>query len=99
MSFDPVAYAQSELAPLLRALCALAETSEQTGQQRFFASVLAGIEQARDGEDLADPFMQLSMSAFMGFLYDSATALLLDQLLGRAQRLAESLALDEAQRQ
>ena len=99
MPFDPVAYAQTELAPLLRALCALAESSEQTEQQRFFASVLAGIERARDGEDLADPFMQLSMSAFMGFLYDSATALLLDQLLAKAQLLAESLSLDDAQRQ
>jgi hypothetical protein len=99
MSFDPVAYAQAEIAPLLRALCALAETSEQIEQQRFFASILKGVERARDGEDLADPFMQLSMSAFMGFLYDSATALLLDQLLAKAQLLAESLSLDDSQRQ
>lgn len=99
MPFDPVAYAREELAPLLRALTALAESSAQAEQQRFFASILAGIEHAREGEDLADPFMQLSMSAFMGFRYDSAAALLLDQLLAKAQLLSESLSLDESQLQ
>jgi hypothetical protein len=96
--FDPVRHANEELAPLLRALVQLSESSEEPDQGRFFAGILAGIERAVEGEDLADPFMQLSMSAFMGFRYDSAAALLLDRLLGKTQQLAESLSIDDSQR-
>lgn len=97
MSFDPVAYARKELVPLLRALCALAESSERPDQQRFFAAILAGIERARDGVDLAEPFMELSMSAFMGFRFDASTAMLLDELLAKAQDLTEVLSIDESE--
>lgn len=97
MSFDPVAYAREELVPLLRALCALSESASSPDQQRFFTAILAGIERARDGVDLAEPFMELSMSAFMGFRYDSASAMLLDELLAKAQQLTEVLSLDDAE--
>jgi hypothetical protein len=97
MSFDPVVYANQELAPLLKGLCQLAESDRAMDQQRFFASVLAGVEGASQAEDLADPFMQLSMSAFMGFAFSAPTALLLDELLEKAQLLSESLSLDDSQ--
>jgi hypothetical protein len=98
MAFDPLTYAHDELVPLLRALCTLAETEQAPDQQHFFASVLAGIECASEAEDLADPFMQLSMSAFMGFGFSAATALLLDQLLEKAQLLSEALSIDASDR-
>lgn len=97
MEFDPVGYANEELAPLLRALCVLVQQEQHADQRGFFASVLAGVENASEGEDLADPFMQLSMSAFMGFEFSAAAAMLLDQILAKAQLLTESLALDESQ--
>jgi hypothetical protein len=97
MSFDPVAYARDDLVPLLRALCSLAESDAKADQQRFFAAILAGIERARDGVDLAEPFMELSMSAFMGFRFDGATAMLLDELLVKAQALTEVLSIDESE--
>jgi hypothetical protein len=96
MSFDPVAYAREELVPLLRALCVLAESSARPDQERFFAAILAGIECARDGVDLAEPFMELSTSAFRGFRFDSASAMLLDDLLAKAQDLTEVLSVDES---
>lgn len=92
--FDAVRYANEELAPLLHALVELTGEGEHTDQQSFFASILSGVENAREAEDLADPFMQLSMSAFMGFSFSAPTAMLLDQLLARAQNLTESLSID-----
>ena len=89
-----MSYAKEELVPLLRALISLAEQEEETGQSRFFASILGGVEHAKEGEDLADPFMQLSMSAFSGFAFSPSVGMLLDQLLAKAQRLSESLSLD-----
>jgi hypothetical protein len=97
VTFDPVAYAREELVPLLRALCSLAESGTKPDEQRFFAVILAGIEHARDGVDLAEPFMALSTSAFMGFRFDGATAMLLDELLAKAQSLTEVLSIDEAE--
>ena len=99
MAFDPVDYAREELVPLLRALCDLAESGAKPDQQRFFAAILAGVERARDGVDLAEPFMALSTSAFMGFRFDAATAMLLDELLGKAQGLTEVLSIDDAELQ
>lgn len=94
MEFDPIEYANEELAPLLRALCVLVRQEDHADQGGFFASVLAGVENADEGGDLADPFMQLSMSAFMGFEFSPAAAMLLDQILAKAQLLTESLSLD-----
>lgn len=93
MAFDPVLYANEELVPLLQVLCQLADEEEAADQRRFFASVLSGLECASEAEDLADPFMQLSMAAFLGFELSPATALLLDRLLEKAKRLTEALSL------
>ena len=96
MSFDPVSYAKSELAPMLEALVLLVEQDALDAEHRFFSSVLRGIEQASEAEDLVDPFMQLSMSAFSGFQLDPPVAMLLDQVLAKAQRLSEALSLEES---
>lgn len=92
--FDAVHYAQEELAALLRSIVELLEQDGNVDQERFFASILSGVENAREAEDLADPFMQLSMSAFMGFAFSAPVAMLLDRLLANAQNLTESLSLD-----
>lgn len=97
MAFDPVDYANEELAPLLKALIVLAEEEERSDQVRFFSAALAGVENAKDGADLADPFMQLSMSAFSGFEFSPSVSMLLDQALAKAQRLSESLSLDPSE--
>lgn len=99
MEFDPVTYAREDLVPMLRALCDLAESGAKPDQRRFFAAILSGIEGARDAVDLAEPFMALSSSAFMGFRFDVATAMLLDELIAKAQGLTEVLSIDEAELQ
>lgn len=95
MEFDPPAYAREELVPLLVSLCELVESESKEDQARFFRGLLAGVERARDAEDLADPLMQLSTSAFLGFAYSAHAALLLDLVLEKAQLLTEALSVDE----
>ena len=95
MQFDPVHVAHSELAPLLRALVTLLDG--QPAPQEFFQRILDGVEAAREGADLAGPFMELSTSAFLGFQFDAATTLLLDRTLDQAQQLAHSLAAEEGE--
>jgi hypothetical protein len=97
LAFDPVSYSTEELVPLIRALISLAEQEGEMGQSRFFTSILGGLENATEGEDLADPFMQLTMSAFSGFAFSPAVGMLLDQLLAKAQRLSEVLSLDSSE--
>jgi len=92
---DATTQARAEMAPLLRSLCDLVEAEGERDQHGFFAGILQGIENARDPEDLADPFMALSTSAFLGFDYGPLTALLLDQVLVAAQRLTMTLSASD----
>ena len=98
MSFDPVEHAREQIAPLLRALVYAVEEEGRDDQARFFGAIQKGVERARDGTDLAEPFMELSMSAFVGFDYSPSTAMLLDQILLQAQQLSEVLSLEDADR-
>lgn len=92
--FDPVQYAHQELVPLLDALCQLAAVETAEDQERFFSAILRGVESASDATDLAEPFMELSMSAFVGFQFSPPVAMILDSLLEKAQHLTEALSLD-----
>ncbi len=86
--------AHDEMLPLLRRLVELATEAHQTDQAAFFSAIARGIEHATDAEDLAEPFMGLSTSAFQGFAFAPATAVLLDQVLARAQQLSHTLSAE-----
>jgi hypothetical protein len=92
---DAISQARAEMLPLLRSLCDLVEAEGDRDQHGFFSGILQGIESASDPEDLADPFMALSTSAFLGFDYGPLTALLLDQVLIAAQRLTMTLSASD----
>jgi hypothetical protein len=92
--FDPVDFAKREIVPLLEQLCQATEAADAPDQHAFFARILASLRQARDAEDLAPPFMDLSTSAFLGFSYAPGTVWLLDEVLEKAQRLSESLSIE-----
>lgn len=79
---------------MLSAILALLEREDQPDQKVFFSAIRRSIESARESDDLVDPFIQLSMSAFMGFRFDSAVAMVLDQLLMHSQQLTEVLSLE-----
>ena len=92
---DAISQTRAEILPLLRSLCDLVAAEGEHDQYGFFAGILRGIENARDLEDLADPFMALSSSAFVGFDYGPLAAQLLDQVLIAAQRFSMTLSASD----
>ena len=95
MSFEPLEVAREQISPLLRMLVEMVEAEGKPDQVAFFGRIAEGIDVARDGTDLAEPFMELSMSAFVGFDYSPATSAVLDSVLMAAGQLSEVLSLDE----
>jgi hypothetical protein len=93
MSFDPVDHAKQEIVPLLDDVVSAAAQEERPDQEAFFRGIRDGIGRCKEAEDLADPMMQLSMSAFVGFEYSNVMAILIDRVLAHAQLLTQSLAL------
>ncbi len=91
---DVLSVARAELLPPLRTLLELVEAEGEPAQHAFFGRVALGIESARDAEDLAGPFMELSTSAFLGFHYSPAATMLIDRILLSAQTLALTLSAD-----
>ncbi|NNL65652.1 MAG: hypothetical protein HKP30_05375, partial [Myxococcales bacterium] len=75
MSFDPLVYAQEQLVPLLHAIHLSVQDEGKADQAGFFGRILGGMEAAREPVDLAEPFMELSASAFMGFDFSPSVAL------------------------
>jgi len=93
-SLSPV---RQDLLPPLRALVELLREEGCVREASFFESALTALEAASAPEDLADPFMQLSTSAFQGFRLSEAACGLLDHVLLAAQTLASTLsARDDA---
>ena len=88
---DAIETAREELLPLLESLGSLARDEGETDQVAFFAFVAAGVERAREADDLAEPFMELSTAAFRGFAYSAPVSFLLDQALLVAQTLSHTL--------
>ena len=95
MPFEPLDYAQEQIVPLLDTLREAALSEGKSDQAAFFGRIHTGMANARHAVDLAEPFMELSASAFMGFDFSPPIAMLLDQLLLYASQLSEVLSLDE----
>ena len=95
MSFDPLEFSKTTLVPFLTAIRQSVEEEAKPDQTAFFDRILRGLEAARTPTDLAEPFMELSTSAFMGFRFSAPVEMLLDQLLMHASQLSEVLSLDE----
>ncbi|MCH2169623.1 hypothetical protein MK489_02475 [Myxococcota bacterium] len=84
--------AKDQLVPLLQLLEALLEADAVPRQ--FFVRIREMIELAKDDEDLAGPFMELSTTAFRGFEFDLDASALIDQILLIAQRISARLSED-----
>ena len=96
MSFDPIDYAQRQIAPMLRLCEDYAATNPEMAQ--FFRRIAEGIEAARHADDLAGPLMDLSTAAFRGFDFEMGITVVLDETLAAAARLSETLSLDHGDR-
>lgn len=88
---------RDELLPLLLALREQAQEEGQLDQAAFFERIRLGLANAREFEELAGPFMELSTSAFLGFQFSLPVSLLLDNALERAHTLSRALSANTDQ--
>ena len=94
---ERVACAREELLSLLDGLRLLAEQDGQADQGAFFGRVHAAVARAREPDDLAEPFLELSTSAFLGFHFSPVATLLLDRALEVAQHVSMTLSASTEQ--
>ncbi len=89
-----LAEVKRELGDLLAGLAEQLQGERAEETLAFFARIAAAIEAAREPDDLAGPFLELSTAAFRGFRLSAPTTLLVDAVLERAQRIAFTLSAD-----
>ena len=94
LDMEALSTAKAQLIPLLELLEALLEAEEDAVAHGFFARIRQMIELAKDDEDLAGPFMELSTTAFRGFEFDLDASALIDQILQIAQSISARLSED-----
>lgn len=95
---DPVvAAAQSQLRPKFDALLALLDKDGAVQEMLFFTTNLLALQQATEPMDIGELFLQLSTTAFLGFEFSPAQAVLVDELLEQAEQLAHVLSADSNQ--
>jgi len=82
------------LLPEVDQLLEFARHEEKRDQLQFFERIRNGIEAASEPDDLAGPFMELSTSAFLGFVFSAAVQLQLDRVLAYAQQVSFTLSAD-----
>ena len=89
-SFDAMAYARQDLTPILVQMIALTKKEGQLEQAYYFENLHKALEEADNQGDLIEVFFNLSAANFLGFDYAASVAILLDQLLEKAELLSES---------
>lgn len=95
---DPVvAAAQAQLRPKFDALLAQLDEDGAVQQMLFFTNNLLALQHARDPMNIGELFIQLSTTAFLGFEFSPAQAVLVDELLEQAEQLAHALSADSSQ--
>ena len=92
---DPILWIQRELIPLLEELVNLCNDEGECQQSVFFDTIRESLTEASNEDDLAEPFMQLSITAIVGFDYSPAAVALLDKILNLARNLALRLSSAE----
>ena len=83
--------ARAELGPKLDLLLKQLDVDSDLQALSFFTAALVSLQQAVDGADIGELFVQLSTVAFLGFEFSSLQARLVDELLAEAKQLAHTL--------
>ena len=78
--------ARAELGPKLDLLLKQLDVDSDLQALSFFTAALVSLQQAVDGADIGELFVQLSTVAFLGFEFSSLQARLVDELLAEAER-------------
>lgn len=82
---------RDQLLPAMEALVELVRSEDKPEQLVFFERITRGVAAAREPDDLAGPFMELSTSAFLGFHFSPVVQFTLDGILADAQQISHTL--------
>jgi hypothetical protein len=94
-SFDALESAHLDIVPRLQMLCDAVRDAGEKDQLVFFDEIRVRIEKALSIEELLDPFMALSTSAFRGFSMNWESIAILDEVLETSSHISEILARGE----
>lgn len=90
--WNPLDTVREEIVPRVETLVRMAETLEATDRVEFFREVVKLLGKAGHTDELMEPFMLLSTSAFRGFSMSPPEAFVLDEILEIAGHTSEVLA-------
>ncbi|MEM6707507.1 MAG: hypothetical protein AAF648_01855 [Pseudomonadota bacterium] len=95
---DPIVEAaQAQLKPLFEALLERFKDDGALYEMSFFAVQYDALNRATDDVSIAELFMQLSSVAFLGFQFTPQQAVMVDELLAKAEQMAHALSADDDQ--
>ena len=87
---------KAQLMPLMESLVEYLSQAGDTLAVGFFAEIYGMLGSVEAEEELLEVCLALSTSAFQGFAFDPYAALLLDELLARAEQLAFTFSANES---
>lgn len=90
--WDPLATVREEIVPRVETLVRMAEVLEATDRVKFFREIVTLLGRAGHTDELMEPFILLSTSAFRGFSMSPPEAFVLDEILEIAGHTSEVLA-------
>ena len=91
-AFDALQWAHRDIVPRLQMLCDAVRDAGEKDQLVFFDEIRVQIEKADSVEQLLEPFMALSTSAFRGFSMNWESIAILDEVLETSSHISEILA-------
>ncbi|HAC80263.1 MAG: hypothetical protein P8K76_10745 [Candidatus Binatia bacterium] len=94
-SFDALESAHRDIVPRLQMLCDAVRDAGEKDQLVFFDEIRVRIEKAHSVDELLEPFMALSTSAFRGFAMNWESIAILDEVLETSSHISEILARGE----
>jgi hypothetical protein len=92
---DALESAQRDIVPRLQMLCDAVRDAGEKDQLVFFDDIRVRIEKAHSVDELLEPFMALSTSAFRGFAMNWESIAILDEVLATSSHISEILARGE----
>ncbi|MCR9260292.1 MAG: hypothetical protein NXH95_11255 [Pseudomonadaceae bacterium] len=85
---------QHDLRPKLEKLVGYLNETNEVMAASFFTNILVSLTQLTEEEQLLELFIELSTTAFQGFMFDDVSWALTDDVLLYAEQIAETFTAD-----
>ena len=87
---DAIDTVKAELRPKLERLIGYLSDTNEVMAASFFTNILVGLVNVKEEEQLLELFIELSTTAFQGFLFDEESWALTDDVLMYAEQVAQT---------